>query len=125
MSSRQSVAGDHRVVGIAGSYGGLNVGDEAILTVAVSALRTALPEVEVVAFSRNVSHTRDHHEVDRVVPAREAMRAQIKCEVQRLDLLLLGGGGILYDREAASHLHLARVAQQMEVPTATYGPSTF
>jgi polysaccharide pyruvyl transferase CsaB len=120
MSDRQSVAGGHRVVGIAGSYGGLNVGDEAILTVAIATLRTALPGVEVVVFSRNVSHTREHHDVDRVVPAREVMRAQIKSEVMRLDLLLLGGGGILYDREAESHLHLARVAQRMEVPTATY-----
>lgn len=120
MSDRRSVAGGHRVVGIAGSYGGLNVGDEAILTVAIAALRTALTGVEVVVFSRNVSHTREHHDVDRVVPAREVMRAQIKSEVMRLDLLLLGGGGILYDREAESHLHLARVAQRMDVPTATY-----
>ncbi|MGO9956755.1 MAG: polysaccharide pyruvyl transferase family protein [Solirubrobacteraceae bacterium] len=114
------MVGRNRVVGIAGSYGGLNVGDEAILTVAISALRTALPGVEVVAFSRNVVHTREHHDVDRVVPAREAMRAQVKSEVQRLDVLLLGGGGILYDREAESYLRLARVAQQMGVPTATY-----
>ena len=108
------------VIGIAGSYGGLNVGDEAILTVAISDLRAALPEAEIVVFSRNVADTQTRHHVDRVVPAREAMRAEIQSEVQKLDLMLLGGGGILYDREAENYLHVIRIAQQLGVPTATY-----
>jgi len=72
-----------------GLYGGLNVGDEAIP--AISELRSAIPDSEIVVFSRNVADTRERHNVDRVVPAREAMRAQIPPVAGRLDLLLLGG----------------------------------
>jgi polysaccharide pyruvyl transferase WcaK-like protein len=41
-------------------------------------------------------------------------------EVGVLDLLLLGGGGMLYDREADSYLHVARIAQRLGVRTATF-----
>jgi polysaccharide pyruvyl transferase WcaK-like protein len=40
--------------------------------------------------------------------------------VDRLDLLLLGGGGLLYDLEAERYLHVLRIAQAHRVPTATF-----
>jgi len=107
-------------VGLAGSYGGLNAGDEAILTVAINQLRQAIEDVEIVVFSRDREHTGSHHDVERVVDARDSGREQLMAEIGRLDLLLLGGGGILYDREADSYLHLVRVAQEAGVATATY-----
>src|SRR4051812_7045999 len=79
-----------------------------------------MPGVELTVFTRCVSHTREHHDVDRVVDAREALRDELVHEVERLDLLLLGGGGILYDREAESYLHVPRIAQAVGVRTATY-----
>lgn len=108
------------VIGISGSYGGLNLGDEAILMSAVEQLRAAVPEVEIVVFSRNAAHTRAGHAVDRVVNPREAMKDEIQPEVERLDLLLLGGGGILYDAEAQTYLREAVIAQRLGVPTATF-----
>jgi polysaccharide pyruvyl transferase CsaB len=109
-----------RAIGICGSYGGLNVGDEAILTVALAQLVHAAPGVELTVFTRDVDHTRAHHGVDRVVDARTALRDELVTEVDRLDLLLLGGGGILYDGESENYLPLARTAQGLGVPTATY-----
>jgi polysaccharide pyruvyl transferase WcaK-like protein len=53
MSAERSIT----AVGISGSYGGLNVGDEAVLTVAIDQLRRALPEARIVVFSRNPEHT--------------------------------------------------------------------
>jgi polysaccharide pyruvyl transferase CsaB len=109
-----------RAIGICGSYGGLNVGDEAILTVALAQLRDALPGVELTVFTRDVEHTRANHAVERVVDARSALRDELVAELERLDLLLLGGGGLLYDREAEHYLHLPRIAQALGVRTATY-----
>lgn len=109
-----------KVVGLVGSYGGLNAGDEAILTVAVAQLRSAVAGIEIVVFSRDREHTEHHHDVDRVLDAREAVREELEGEIGRMDLMLLGGGGILYGGEAESYLRLVRFAQEAGVATATY-----
>lgn len=108
------------VVGLIGSYGGLNAGDEAILTVAIAQLRRAVPGVEIVVFSRDCEHTQRHHDVERVVAAGAAVRQELRAEIERIDLVLLGGGGILYDHEADFYLRLVRIAQDAGVATATY-----
>jgi polysaccharide pyruvyl transferase CsaB len=107
-------------IGICGSYGGLNVGDEAILTVMIDQLRQAIPGVELTVFTRNVEHTAANHRVEHAMDARESLRDELVRAVERLDLVLLGGGGILYDDEAELYLHLPRIAQQLGVRTATY-----
>jgi len=88
---------DNRVfrVGISGSYGGLNLGDEAILEVIVTQLRRALP-VEITVFSRQPEDTLARHRVERAVPVREMSRDEIIPEIERLDLFILGflSGGL-------------------------------
>src|SRR3954447_922207 len=87
-------------IGISGSYGGMNLGDEAILAGILSQLRDSI-SAEVTVFSRNPRDTLARHAVERALPVRELTRREIVPEIERLDLLVLGGGGILYDRDAA------------------------
>ena len=108
------------VIGISGSYGGLNLGDEAILSAMVRQIRLVMPSAEIVVFSRNPEHTQRNHAVDRVVGPRDALREEIEPEIARLDLLMLGGGGILYDTEARNYLHEVMIAHELGVPTFAF-----
>lgn len=116
-------------IGISGSYGGLNRGDEAILTSMLASLRERLPDVALTVFSRDEAHTRSHHDVATVVPVRALTREEAGRHVEPLDLLLLGGGGILYDGEAHVYLREVRLAQKLDIATMAYavgaGPLTF
>lgn len=106
-------------VGISGSYGGLNLGDEAILQSIITQLRAELP-VEITVFSRDSADTRRRHRVERAVPVRELSRDEILPEIERLDVLVLGGGGILFDAEARIYLREVTLALEREIPVMVY-----
>jgi polysaccharide pyruvyl transferase CsaB len=109
-------------VGISGSYGGLNLGDEAILEAIITELRRALP-VEITVFSRHPEDTLARHHVERAVPVRELSRYEVLPEIERLDLFILGGGGILFDAEAHLYLREVTLAQEHQVPVMVYAIS--
>jgi len=107
-------------IGITGSYGGMNLGDEAILQSMVTELRRELPGVEITVFSRNAEDTKSRHKVERAVAVRTLSRTEAAAEVEGLDLLLLGGGGILYDADARTYLREVEVAREHGVPVMLY-----
>jgi polysaccharide pyruvyl transferase CsaB len=106
-------------VGISGSYGGMNLGDEAILQAIIAQLRAALA-VEITVFSREATDTMVRHKVERAVPVRDLSRDEILPEIEALDLLILGGGGILFDAEASIYLREVALAHQLKVPVMVY-----
>ncbi len=110
-----------RRVGISGSYGGYNPGDEAILQVIIRELRQALP-VEITVFSRDASDTRARHGVD-AVTVRSLTRREARSLVESLDLLILGGGGILYDGDADMFLREVMLAHEVGTPVMVYAIS--
>jgi polysaccharide pyruvyl transferase CsaB len=106
-------------IGITGSYGGLNLGDEAILHSIIAQLRRDLP-AEITVFSRDPDDTKRRHGVERAVAVRKMSRAEAMPEVERLDLLVVGGGGILFDAEARIYLREAQIAREKGVPVMLY-----
>ena len=107
-------------IGITGSYGGMNLGDEAILQSMLEQIRREVPGAEITVFSRNAEDTKRRHKVERAVPVRKLSRAEVVPEVERLDLLLFGGGGILYDAEARVYLREVLVAKEHGVPVMLF-----
>ncbi|MER6088805.1 polysaccharide pyruvyl transferase family protein [Streptomyces bluensis] len=108
-------------IGLLGSYGGFNMGDESILTCLLGCLRTQRPQARLVVFSRNAAHTRTHHhDADEVVDWEGVSRNHVLDALTGLDLLVLGGGGILFDGEARRYLRLVRAAQEHGVRTFAY-----
>ena len=109
-------------VGISGSYGGLNLGDEAILTCIIAELRHSLT-VEITVFSRNRQDTMRRHRVERVIQTGELSRGEAQAVVAGLDLFILGGGGILYDGDADMYLREVHLAHEVGTPVMVYAVS--
>jgi len=112
----------HLRVGISGSYGGMNLGDEAILDGILNQLRSSV-SADITVFSRNPADTLVRHKVEHSVAVRALTRKEVSSEVQSLDLLILGGGGILYDREAETYLREVFLAHEFGVPVVVYAVS--
>ncbi|MEV4483464.1 polysaccharide pyruvyl transferase family protein [Micromonospora coxensis] len=107
-------------IGVLGSYGGRNLGDEAILTGLLADLRQQEPNARIIVFSRNPAHTALAHPDVEAVPWEGVSRVDSAEVLAQLDLLILGGGGILYDKEARRYLRVVRVAQERGLPLLTY-----
>jgi polysaccharide pyruvyl transferase CsaB len=121
MDNNQAAEHVYRI-GISGSYGGLNLGDEAILQSIMAQLRAAVPS-EITVFSRDAKDTAARHKVEKSIPVRDLSRDEVRPEVAELDLLILGGGGILYDEAAAIYLREVELAQEHSVPVLVYAVS--
>ena len=106
-------------VGISGSYGGMNLGDEAILQSIISQLRNLL-DVEVTVFSRNAKDTQARQRVEHVVEMRNLTRVEVTPILRDFDLFILGGGGIFFDKEVDIFLRDLEIAHQNSIPTMVY-----
>jgi polysaccharide pyruvyl transferase CsaB len=106
-------------IGISGSYGGLNLGDEAILQSIITQIRASI-EAEITVFTRSCEDTLSRHNVDFAVSSRKLAIHEITPEIEKLDVLILGGGGILYDADARLYLREAIIASEKNIPVMIY-----
>jgi polysaccharide pyruvyl transferase WcaK-like protein len=114
-------------IGVLGSYGGLNLGDEAILTCVLESLRQIRPTAELIVFSRRPEDTHDRFGLP-AVPYEGVSQGRLVEAETGLDLLVIGGGGVLHDGQAGCVMQPVRVAHRLGIPTFGYaigaGPLT-
>jgi len=108
-------------IALSGSYGGMNLGDEAILEVILRELRASL-DVDPVIFSYHPKDTEKRHKV-RAVPIREMHKEEVLEELKKLDLFVLGGGGILFDGMVENFLRDVNWAKELGIPVMIYAIS--
>lgn len=106
-------------IGISGSYGGLNLGDEAILQCIITQLRKSI-SFELIVFSRNAHDTLKRHPGVQAVDIRKMYIRDIRSIISTLDLFILGGGGILYDADAKLYLKEVHIALENKIPVMLY-----
>lgn len=107
---------------ISGSYGGMNLGDEAILEGILSELGPSW-SANVTVLSRNPDDTLARHEVARAIAPRTKTKTEMRAELEGVDLLILGGGGILYDQDAETYLREVFLAHELGIPVVVYAIS--
>lgn len=122
MSSAGKTAPRRARIGISGSYGGMNLGDEAILEGMLGGLHASL-EADVIVFSLNPADTLARHGVEKAINPRSLTRKEIAPVIESLDLLILGGGGLLYDADAPTYLREVGLATELGVPVLLYAIS--
>jgi polysaccharide pyruvyl transferase CsaB len=109
-------------IGISGSYGGMNLGDEAILEGILGELRASV-HAEVTVLSKNPADTLARHRVEHAINPGSLTRKEISQVIRELDLLVLGGGGILFDGVTQSYLREVLIAHEAGVPVLVYAIS--
>lgn len=113
---------DRLHIGIYGSYGGYNLGDEAILQSIIADIRENIC-AELTVFTRDPDDTLHRHKVEHVVPSWHMSREEVRHKVERLDFFILGGGGILYDADARNYLREPMIALDNNIPVMVYAIS--
>jgi polysaccharide pyruvyl transferase CsaB len=95
--------------------------EEAILEVILRELRASV-DADVTVFSHNAKDTEQRHKV-RAVSIRELHKNEVLEELRKLDLFVLGGGGILYDDVISGFLRDVVWAKELDVPVMIYAIS--
>lgn len=122
-------------IGIVGNYGNNNNGDEAILAGIIEQViaHYEIPSKDIVVFSNNPPQTANRFGVEAaplyykrssaIMTAIETIRKNSSI-VRALDMLIIGGGGILmdfYNREAQLFGSYGYMAKRGKVPYIVYG----
>lgn len=103
---------------------GSNLGDLAIITATVEALRREIPDVQVVLLSDDPAHTESLY--PGVVARRFSLSEYVRT-IREVDLVVLGGGTLFSDDSSMAvpvNTSAAYIARWFGTPVVGYGPAT-
>ena len=87
---------------IYGYYGGMNLGDEAILARIIHILKTNFKNSQITVISENPSYTQKNHEVSSIKNSIIRNPLGLLKEIIKSEYFILGGGGMLSDWQRLS-----------------------
>jgi polysaccharide pyruvyl transferase CsaB len=121
-------------IGIVGNYGHDNNGDEAILEGILSQLsKDGVEKEDIVIFSNNPENTRKRYSIQSfpLIHKKGSLPASVAAtlvehgkKVRQLDVLIMGGGGVLMDmfkRDAPLYSSIVFMAKLMRCKVLIYG----
>lgn len=106
---------------ISGYYGFNNIGDEAVLSSIITAVRKHIPDVHITVLSNAPSQTKAFYDVEAI--NRWQMK-EIAKAIKASDLLISGGGSLLQDvtsnKVIPYYLGIVKIAQFYKKPVVFY-----
>src|ERR1700722_14978694 len=109
-------------IAISGSYGGLNLGDEAILEGIVQELQSSGLDIDITVFSTNAKDTQERHKL-KAISVKELHKDDLIKELKKINLFVVGGGGIFFDGMADRFLREMEWAKELNIPIMIYAVS--
>ncbi|MEF9960172.1 MAG: polysaccharide pyruvyl transferase CsaB [Niameybacter sp.] len=113
--------GSKKSVVLSGYYGFNNIGDEAVLSSIITALRKHIPNVEITVLSNAPSQTKALYGVEAI--NRWGIK-EIREAIKKSDLVISGGGSLLQDVTSSKvipyYLGIVKIAQFYKKPVVFY-----
>lgn len=114
MDSKKSIV-------ISGYYGFNNIGDEAVLSSIITALRKQMPNVQITVLSNAPSQTKAFYGVEAI---NRWKIKEISQAIKKSDLVISGGGSLLQDVTSSKvipyYLGIVKIAQFYKKPVVFY-----
>src|SRR3989344_2860184 len=110
-------------IAISGSYGGFNLGDEAILQSIITQIKDSSSSFHITVLTHDSEDTLIRHNVDKVLVTHKMSQTEVREEIKKLDVFVLGGGGLLYDEMVEYYLRHAEMAIEAGIPVFVYAIS--
>ena len=99
------------IIGIYGAYGTKNIGDDAILISIITSIKKVIGDTEFIVFSADIKESNKIYNAGHIKYVKASLKRPVTLikTILKTDILLYGGGGLIYDHHGLKGL-LARLS---------------